>query len=143
MGVGRPRGSSSGRDNFGGRVRQGTRRGHHSWELTWRSNTKGKKRVESESGIGECPPDLQLILDRFQEGLAEVGNGKHLGGTTTEGDQQSGQSTVSEANHRKLAEGLVSATKIMSRYERVFRLFKTDGIFVKLSKVPGGAVGAS
>jgi hypothetical protein len=102
-----------------------------------------QRRGESGSEIGECPPDLQLILNRFQEGLTEVGNGKHLPGTTIEEDQQRGQVTSSETNHRKPALELMSKIKNMSRYERVFRSLETDGIFVKLSKTPGGAVGPS
>jgi hypothetical protein len=88
-------------------------------------------------------PDLHFILNCSQEGLTEVGNGKHLGGTTIEEDQLSDQSTGSKVNHRKAVGGPVLETKIMSRYERVFRSLETDGIFVKLSKIPGGAVGRS
>jgi hypothetical protein len=77
MGVGRPRGSSHERDNFGARVLYYTQR-FHSWELTWWSNTMGKRRVEFGSGIGEHSPDLQFILDCFQEGLSEVGDAAWL-----------------------------------------------------------------
>jgi hypothetical protein len=87
MEVGRPRGSLRGRDNFGARVPQNTR-ALRSWELTLRSNTMGQGRVEFGSETGERSPDLQLILDCFQEGLSEVGNGKHLKGSTKEVDQQ-------------------------------------------------------
>jgi hypothetical protein len=48
----------------------------------------GQGRVEPGSGIGEYPPDLQLILDCFQEGLTEVGNTEHLEGSTIEEGQQ-------------------------------------------------------
>jgi hypothetical protein len=103
-----------------------------------------QRRVESGSRVGGGFSDLQFILNRSQEGLTEVGNGKHLGGTTVEEDQQSDQSsTGSEANYRKVVGGPVLETKIMSRYERIFRSLETDGIFVKLSKIPGGAVGES
>ena len=93
--------------------------------------------------MGEGSPDLHLIFDCPQEGLTEVGDGKHLGSTTIEEDQQSDQSIGSEADYRKVVGGPVLETKIISRYERVFRLLETDGIFVKLSKIPGGAVGES
>jgi hypothetical protein len=53
--------------------------------------------------MGGCSPDLQLIFDCSQEGLTEVGNGKHLGGTTIEKGQQEDQVTSSETNHRKPA----------------------------------------
>jgi hypothetical protein len=72
-----------------------------------------------------------------------VGNGKHLESTTIEEDQQADQAISPEMNHRKPALELVSKLKIMSAYERVFTSFETDGILVKLSKRPGGAVGAS
>jgi hypothetical protein len=88
-------------------------------------------------------PYLQLILDCFQEGLAEVGNAKRLGGTATEEDQQGDQTTDSEMNHRKLAVLLALELKIMSTYERVFRSLETDGIFTKLSKIPRGVIGLS
>jgi hypothetical protein len=68
-----------------------------------------------------------------------MGNGNHLPGTTMEEDQQRDQITTSKTNHRKPAVALVSATRNMSRYERVFRSLETDRIFVKLSKIPGGA----
>jgi hypothetical protein len=101
-------------------------------------------RVESGSGIGECSSDLYLILHCFQEGLTEVGNTEHPVGTAVEEDQQRGQVTSSEKkNHRKSALELRLTVKNRSRYERVFRSLETDGISVKLSKVPGGAVGAS
>ena len=87
MGVGRLRGSSHGRDNFGARVLYYKRR-FHSWELTLRSNTMGQRRDEFGSEIGECSPDLQLILDCFQEDLGEVGDTKHLECTTAEVDQR-------------------------------------------------------
>ena len=101
-----------------------------------------QRRIESGSGMGEGSPDLQFILHRFQEGFTEVGNGKHLEGTTIE-DQQRDQAASFETNHRKSRLALRLGAKNMSRYERVFRSLKTDEIFVKLSKVPGGAVGAS
>ena len=100
-------------------------------------------RVESGSGMGERSPDLQLILDCFQESLTEVGDGKHLPGTTIEEDQRRDQVTSSEMNHRKSPLALVLATKNISRYDRVFRSLAADGIFMKLSKIPGGAVGLS
>ena len=102
-----------------------------------------QRRVEFGSDIGERLPDLQLILNCFQEGLTEVGNWKHLPGTTIEEDQQRDRVTGSETNHRKPALELVVATENMSRYERVFRSLETDGISVKLSKMPGGAAGLS
>ena len=142
MEVGRLRGSSRGRDNFGGRARQRIGRRFQSLEITRRSSTMKQRRIESGSGMGEGSPDLQFILHRFQEGLTEVGNGKHLEGTTIE-DQQRDQAASSETNHRKSRLALRLGAKNMSRYERVFRSLKTDVIFVKLSKVPGGAVGAS
>ena len=72
-----------------------------------------------------------------------MGDGKHLECTTIEEDQQRDQATSSEMNHRKPALELVSKLKIMSVYERVFTSLETDGILVKVSKRPGGAVGAS
>jgi hypothetical protein len=100
-------------------------------------------RVESWSRRGECSPDLYLILHCFQEGLTEVGNAEHLVGAAIEEDQQRPSNKFRKKNHRKPALELRLATKNMSRYERVFRSLETDGIFVKLSKMPGGAVGAS
>ena len=88
-------------------------------------------------------PDLQLILDCFQEGLVKVCNAKRLGGTAVEEDQQGDQATSSEMNHRKPAVLLALELEIISTYERVFRSFETDGIFTKLSKMPGGVVGLS
>ena len=88
-------------------------------------------------------PHLQLILDCFQESLTEVGDGKHLPGTTIEEDQRRDHIASSEMNHRKSAVAFVLETKNMSRYERVFRSLEADGIFVRLSKIPGGAVGLS
>jgi hypothetical protein len=93
--------------------------------------------------MGEWSPDLQLILDCFQEGLTEVGNAKHLEGTAIEEDQQGDQATNSEMNHRKPAVPLEVELKIMSTYDRVFRSLEMDGIFMKLSKIPDGAVGLS
>ena len=87
MGVGRPRGSSRGRDSFGARVLY-YKRWFHSWELTLRSNTTRQRRDEFGSEIGEYSTDLQLILDCFQEGLGEVGDAKHLECTTAEVDQR-------------------------------------------------------
>ena len=101
-----------------------------------------QRRVKSGPEIGKCPSDLQLIVNCFQEGFTEAGNAKHLPGSTMDVDQQD-QVTSSETNHRKLAVELTSKLKTMSRYERVFRSLETDGIFVKLSKIPGGAVGLS
>lgn len=48
-----------------------------------------------------------------------------------------------ELFHRKSAEELEGTLKTKSRYERVFRSLERDGMFVKLSKVPGGGVGPS
>ena len=45
--------------------------------------------------------------------------------------------------HRNPAVPLEGALKIMSTYERVFRSLDTDGMFVNLSKMPGGGVGES
>ena len=101
-----------------------------------------QRRVQSGSGIGECSPNLHFILHRFQESLTEVGNGKHLVGTAMGDDQQRGQAESSKTNHRTSVE-LELKVKIRSRYERVFKSLKTDEIFVKLSKIPGGAVGLS
>jgi hypothetical protein len=94
-------------------------------------------------GKGECSPDLHFILHCCQEGLTEVGNAKHLVGTAMADDQQRGQAKNSEMNHRTSVVELEPKVKIWSRYERVFRSLKTDGIFVKLSKMPDGAVGLS
>ena len=70
-----------------------------------------------------------------------MGNAEHLPGSTIEEDQQRDQGTNSRTNHRKSALALALKLKIMSRYERVFRSIEIDAIFVKLSKIPGGAVG--
>src|SRR5882757_9371326 len=45
-------------------------------------------------------PDLQLILHRFQEGLTEVRNAKHVPGTTTE-DHQTDQVASPKVNSPK------------------------------------------
>ena len=104
----------------------------------------GQRRVESGVEIEECSPDLQFVLHCSQEGLSEVGNWKHLEGTAIEEDQQTDdQATCSEMNHRKPPPELASKVMIMSRYERVFTSLDTDGILVKLSKIPGGTVGPS
>jgi hypothetical protein len=99
--------------------------------------------VKSDLGTGKCSPHLRLILNCFQEGLTEVGNWKHLPGTTIEEDQQRDRVTSSETNHRKSALELVVTTENMSRYERVFRSLETDGISVKLSNIPSDAAGLS
>ena len=43
-----------------------------------------QRRVESSSEIRNCLPDLQLILNRFQEGLAIVTNTESVEGATME-----------------------------------------------------------
>ena len=72
-----------------------------------------------------------------------MANAQHLVGATIEEYQKRSQVTDPEVTHRKPAVELVSALKIISTYERVFRSLELDGIFVKLSKVPGGGVGPS
>jgi len=77
--------SSRGKGNFGGRVRDCTRRRPRPTGLTGRSNTVVQRRVESGLEIRDWYPNLQLILDRFQEGFTKVTDTERVEGATMEG----------------------------------------------------------
>jgi len=82
MGPATPMGSSHERGSLGGRVQRCNRRKLRSWELIRRSGSV--RRVKFGSELGEGCPDRKLLLDFFQEGLAEVANAEHLGSGTIE-----------------------------------------------------------
>jgi len=138
-GEGRLTGSLRGRGSFEERVQRRKRRSLHPWELTWRSSTARGRRVESDSDIWEERPDFELILDCFQQGLTEVANAEHVERTTVGGGKYMEQGLLKRPHRRPS----VPAIKIASAYERVLRSLERDGIFVKLSKIPGGGVGPS
>jgi len=89
-------GSLRARGNFEGRVQRRKKRRFRPWGLVWRSSTTRERRIESGSEIGKVHPDRELILDCFQQGLAEVANTEHVEGTTREGGQQSNQAISPE-----------------------------------------------
>ena len=135
-------GSWRGKGSFGGGVRDCMRKMSHPWGSTLQTNTIMQRGVESDSKIGEGHADLQFVLDRFQESLTKATDTEHVEGATIKYRQRDRVATLKQT-HRRPAVELELALKIMSGYDRVFRSFEIDGIFVKLWKMSGGGVGLS
>ena len=134
--------SLHGRDSLGSRDLHCIEVWSHSWKVAWCPSTT-KRRNQFGFDTNEGDSDRELVLNCFQEGVSEVGHADHLPRAAAGGCQQRWQERTQKRLHRKPAKGSELATMNMSKYERVFMSLKVAGMFVKLSKIPGGGVGAS
>lgn len=135
--------SLRGRDSLEGRVRQCTRRWFRSLGLTWWSSTTNRREVESNFNAGKGTPTVNSVSTAFKRVSLKWLTPSIFQDPLQVKVNEETKRRVLEWSHRNPAEELDGILKIMSGYERVFRSLRTDGMFVKLSKTPGGGVGPS